>query len=113
MSVKGKRITMLAGLCITAGIIFYGALTLYPGPFRYRNLPEAQWSGDAVLIGEKVYTFYGPLEDGMKKGNLVAYVKDTDGYVTEFYSVRGDGFGWMIAKRRAVMGDMYLMQEKP
>lgn len=111
MSAKERRTIGIIGFCVLAGIILYIALKLYPGPFRYWNLPEAEWNGNEVLIGEKAYTFYGPLEDGMQMGELVAYWKDSDGYYSEFYSVKGYGTEWIVAKRRVVMGDTYLMRE--
>lgn len=111
MSVTEKRVAAFAGLCIIAGMLLYVALELYPGPFRYRNLPRAAWSGNEIRIEEKAYTFYGALEDGMHRDELVAYEIDEDGYVTEFYSVSGYDSGWIIAKRRVVCGDTYVMRE--
>lgn len=113
MSAKRKRGAGIIGFGIAAGIVLYLALGMYPGPFRYRNLPEAERCGNEVRIGAKTYIFYGALEDGMQRGELVAYVKEADGYVTEFYSVNGDDSGWIIAQRRVMCGDTYVMREEP
>lgn len=111
MDKKKIRRYILAVVCVavlSAGIY----LKMTPGPIRYYGLPEAmKVRKNSVMfeIGGTEYVWHGPWEDDMKKGRLIAYLKDDDGYYCEFYEVKGRD-DMVIVLRRVIMGDQYVVK---
>lgn len=106
-----KNMGILVAVCVLTGVCIYAVISFLPGAFRYRNVPVAESDGDEIIIDGTMYVFYGPVEDGAKRGKLVAYVRDDDGCVTEFYTVKGDDGETLIAWHRTLMGDRWMVTE--
>ena len=106
-----KKWYALAVVCVVMLLAAY--LKVTPGTVRYYGLPQAiEQNGGPVMFEIKgiQYEWYGALEDDMKKGRLISYIQDDDGYYTEFYEIKGRD-GLVIAVRRVIMGDWYVIRE--
>lgn len=110
MGKRGRSIWCVSAVLL--GAVFLGGwLLVQPGKIRYRNAKEAEWNETELVMDGRSYIFYGALEQDTKRKKLIAYAKDEEGYYWEFYSVSGKGEEWLIATRRGIMGDTFLLKE--